>query len=173
MINFIVYNLGSIPDWIAAIVSVCTLLGVWIAYQDYSQKTRPYVEVEIETEIDKESATWNLLAKVLNNGAYPVYVKVDKALLILGDEKYPTLVEKEFTISPKDDKIRIPVGYIYKVGRDRIKQAKYLKNTIELELEISSKKINDFNYKYTTYLKVQILVENDKPGFILLEKKFT
>lgn len=49
----IIYDLGSIPDWITAVVAVVALLGVWIAYREYSEKSRPYVEVELETAIDE------------------------------------------------------------------------------------------------------------------------
>jgi len=169
----IVYELGSIPDWITAIVAIFALLGVWVAYRDYLEKTRPYVEVELETVIDEKSKNWTFLAKVLNKGQYPVYTKISKALLTVGDEKYPTPADKEFTIFPGEEKVKIPVGSIYEKGRKNIREAKYTKNTVELELEVFSRKIGYQNYKYKTYLKVQILVEEDKPDFILIEKKFT
>lgn len=112
------------------------------------------------------------MAKVLNKGQYPVYTKISKALLIIGDEKHPTLVENEFTIFPGEEKIKIPVGSIYKKGRENIREARYTKNTVELHLEVKSRKVGYRKYRYKTNLKVQVQVKEGSPNFVLIEKKF-
>jgi len=173
-IHLITYNLGSLPEWITAVAAFIALVGVAIAYFDHKERTRPYTDVELQTEINPDLKTWSFSTLILNKGQYPIFSRITKALLVIGDDKYPTIVDSEVVIFPGDDKkIQIPVGHINETGRKKIREAKYTKNVVELEVEVSSRKIREKNYKYKTLLRVQILVEEEKPGFILLEKSFT
>jgi len=167
----IIYNIGAIPEWIAAISALIALIGVAIAYREYSEKTRPYLDVKLKTEINQ--GNWIFLTVLSNKGQYPVYSKITKALLTIGDEKYPTIVDQETVIFPsEDEEIVIPVGHINEIGRKKIRDAKYTKNIVELLVEVSSRKLKQEEFRYKTILRVQVLVEEEKPGFILLEKTF-
>lgn len=170
----VIYNFGSIPEWVTAFAALLTIAGVFFARKEYVERTRPYVDVEYETLVDEDSKTWNFLVVAINRGQYPIYSKITKALLIVGDEKYPTIVDQEVVLFPGDDKkIKIPVGNINQLGRKKIREAKYTKNIVELQVEVSSRKLKEVAYTYKTILRVQVLVEEEKPGFILLEKTFT
>ena len=155
---------GSFPEWIMAIAAVVTLIGVVIAYIEYREKTRPYIDIAIQTQIDQ--GRWNFLTKISNKGQYPIYSKITNALLVIGDEKYPTIVDKEWVIFPNESEdVLVPVGNINEIG-------KYTKNVVELLVEVSSRKLKQKEFAYKTILRVQVLVEEEKPGFILLEKTF-
>jgi hypothetical protein len=167
----IVYNLGSLPDWIMSIAALIALIGVALAYREYSEKTRPYIDIELQTVINQTQ--WSFLTLISNKGQYPVYSKITNALLTIGDEKYPTIVNKELVVFPGEDKKTfVPVGNINAIGRKKIREAKYTKNVVELLVEVSSRKLNQKEYRYKTILRVQVLVEEEKPGFVLLEKTF-
>ena len=93
--------------------------------------------------------------------------------MTIGDEKYPTIVDKEVVIFPgENEEMLIPVGNINEIGRKKIREAKYTKNIVELLVEVSSRKLKQKEYRYKTILRLQVLVEEEKPGFILLEKTF-
>jgi hypothetical protein len=172
LLEIITFNFGSLPEWITAISALIALTGVVIAFIEYHAKTRPYLNIKIETQID-EQKNWNFLATLSNKGKYPVYSKITKALLIIGDEKYPTMINQTFVIFPGGkEEIKAPVGFINELGRKKITQAKFRKNIVKLFTEVSSKKLKQKKFKYKTILKLQILVEGEKPDFILLEKTF-
>lgn len=167
----IIFNINAIPEWITSIAAMIALVGVAIAYKEYSEKTRPYLDVKLKTEI--KQGNWYFLTVLSNKGQYPVYSKITKALLTIGDEKYPTIVDQEVVIFPsEDEKIMIPIGHINEIGRKKIREAKYTKNIVELLVEVSSRKLKQEEFRYKTILRVQVLVEEEKPGFILLEKTF-
>lgn len=172
LVQILVYNLGSLPEWITSVAASIALVGVAIAYKEYCEKTRPYIDIEIKPEINKKSGVWSFAASVINKGQYPVYSRITNALLTIGDEKYPTLFDQEMVVFPNDEKISAPVGYISLIGRKKIREAKYTKNIVELLVEISSRKIRQKEFRYKTTLRVQVLVEEEKPVFILLEKTF-
>lgn len=170
-LNRVNFLYGSLPEWITSIAALIALVGVVIAYKEYSEKTRPYLDVKIKTEINQ--GKWSFLTILSNKGQYPVYSKITNALLTIGDEKYPTIVDKEVVIFPgENEEMLIPVGNINEVGRKKIREAKYTKNIVELLVEVSSRKLKQKEYRYKTTLRLQILVEEEKPGFILLEKSF-
>lgn len=130
---------GSFPEWITAIAAVVTLMGVAIAYIDYREKTRPYIDVAIQTQLDQ--GRWSFLTKISNKGQYPVYSKITNAMLIIGDEKYPTIIDKEWVLFPNESEdVLVPVGNINEIGRKKIREAKYTKNVVELHIDVSSKK---------------------------------
>ncbi len=162
---------GSLPEWITSIAALIALVGVIITYKEYSEKTRPYLDIKIKTEINQ--GKWSFLTILSNKGQYPVYSKITNALLTIGDEKYPTIVDKEVVIFPgENEEMLIPVGNINEIGRKKIREAKYTKNIVELLVEVSSRKLKQKEYRYKTTLRLQVLVEEEKPGFILLEKSF-
>lgn len=169
-INFIVYNIGSFPEWITSVATLIALFGILIAFFEYKERTRPYIDIEIETKI--ENKVWNFFTKIKNKGQYPVYSKISKAILKIGDEKYPTLFENELVVFPNEEKTYMQIGSINEIGRKKIREAKYTSNTAEILLEISSRKIDQKDYKYKTTLRLQVLVEEDNPIFIILEKTF-
>lgn len=162
---------GSLPEWITCIAALIALISVVIAYREYNEKTRPYLDIKIKTEINQ--GKWNFLTIISNKGQYPVYSRITNALLTIGDEKYPTIVDKEVVIFPgENEEMLIPIGHINDVGRKKIREAKYTKNIVELFVEVSSRKLKQKAYRYKTTLRLQVLVEEEKPGFILLEKSF-
>ena len=166
-----IINIGAIPEWITSMAALIALIGVAIAYKEYSEKTRPHLDIKLKTEINQ--GNWNFLTVLSNKGQYPVYSKITKALLTIGDEKYPTIVDQEVVIFPsEDEEIMIPIGHINEIGRKKIREAKYTKNIVELLVEVSSRKLKQKEFRYKTILRVQVLVEEEKPGFILLEKTF-
>ncbi len=172
LVQTIVYNIGTLPEWATSIAALIALIGVAIAYKEYSEKTRPYLDIKLKTEINQ--GKWNFLTIISNKGQYPVYSKITNALLTIGDEKYPTVVDKEVVIFPsEDEEILIPVGHINETGRKKIREAKYTKNVVELFVEVSSRKLKQKEFRYKTILRVQVLVEEEKPGFVLLEKTFS
>lgn len=172
-LNNVSFFYGSLPDWIMAIAAIAALIGVAIGFVEYREKTRPYIDVELQTEINTNSKIWMFSTLILNKGQYPVFSKITRALLVVGDEKFPTIVDTEVVIFPGDDKkIQIPVGHITEIGRKKIREAKYTKNVVELDIEVSSRKLREKEFKYRTLLRVQILVEEESPSFVLLEKSF-
>lgn len=170
-VQTIIYNIGTVPEWITSIAALVALIGVVIAYREYNEKTRPYLDITLKTEVNQ--GKWFFLTIISNKGQYPVYSKITNALLTIGDEKYPTIVDKEFVIFPgENEDTLIPVGNINEIGRKKIREAKFTKNIVELLVEVSSRKLKQKEFRYKTILRVQILVEEEKPNFILLEKTF-
>lgn len=162
---------GSLPEWIMSLAAFVGLLGVATAYREYNEKTRPYLDIKIKTEISQ--AEWSFLTIISNKGQYPVYSRITNALLTIGDEKYPTIVDQEMVIFPgENEETLIPIGHINANGRKKIREAKFTKNIVELQVEVSSRKLRQREYRYKTILRLQVLVEEEKPGFILLEKSF-
>jgi hypothetical protein len=167
----ITYDIGSIPEWLTSVAGLLALIGVWIAYLGHVEKTRPYLDIHIRYEIVSDN--WYFFVDTINKGQYPVYSKITKALFTIGDERYPTIFDDELVIFPgQEKKFFAPIGYINSLGRQKIREAKFTKNIVEILVEVSSRKIKQQKYSYKTLVRLQVLVEEANPQIKLLEQRF-
>lgn len=169
----LVYNLGTIPDWITAVAAVAALIGVILAFFDFNARTRPYINFDIETQIN-DSKEWHFFATIINEGQYPIFTTINKAILKIGDEKYPSMFDQEVIVFPgKEKKTKHHLGHINEKGRKLIQDAKYVENTVTLEVELASRKIKEKRYKYKTYAQFQIFVNGEEPVFRITKMSFS
>jgi hypothetical protein len=168
----IIYNLGVIPDWVTAVAAVAAIVSAILAFSDFNARNRPYIDFDIDHVIN-DNKEWHFFASVINKGQYPVFTTITKAILKVGDVKYPSMFEQEVVVFPgQEKKTKHHLGYISEKGRELIKDSKYIENTVTLEIELASRKINEKKYKYKTYALLQIMVGGDEPGFKVIKMTF-
>jgi hypothetical protein len=141
------------------IVAVLSFLYV---RKEYFLKRRPFIDIEIASEIKKEEE-WSFYIILINKGTFPGIAKITKSILKIGDEIYPTVFNQETVLSPEEKKKIFPIGHINKNGLEKIRNHKYRINRVEIIIESESKAIGDKKFLYKTNYEYEINVENEKP----------
>ena len=122
----------AIVGALGLILAIATLIFL---YRDYSLRYRPYVIAGVVAEKVKDSTSVNVAIRPTNVGSFPCYEKVTNIRLRIGDDEYPTPDMQSWQLlGPTQGGMRIdmPAGYINPTGVQRIREARYKQNRIEL-----------------------------------------
>ncbi len=172
MINTILNLLKNINDNYSQLILVfLAIMSVSFAYNEVILKRRPYVLPELAAE-QNEKGEWHFIVALVNKGEKPGIAHISKAILKVGDDKYPTLFDLNTVLAPNERVKLFPIGHINQFGIENIKQAKFSSNTVEIYLEIESKAIGDKEFKYKTTEEYFVDVTGDKPFVRLLKEDF-
>lgn len=168
ILNFLKTINNDYSQLLLFIVALVTLLFVYI---EFIGKRRPYIFPELVFENIDDNWYFSFMLK--NAGSYPAQVKVNVAQLKIGDEIYPTEFNSEMLVPIGEVKKKLPIGYITKIGRNKIIKGEYIKNRVEINFKISSKAIGDKGYKYNTTVIYNVDVKNDIPIIQLVSEDFS
>lgn len=158
-------------DYSELLLFIVALVTLYLVYKEFIGKRRPYIFPELTFEEKGDDWCFSFILK--NSGSYPAQVKVNEALLKIGDEPYPTVFSTEMLVPTGEVKKILPIGHIKKIGRDRIKNSEYSVNRVEINFEISSKSIGDKDYKYKTIVSYSVDVKGDLPIVQLTSENFS
>ena len=149
------------------------LLSLVYAYREYKIRQRAIVVPELHWEVKENTWYFNLV--LANLGVYPAHVSVEKVLLTIGDENYPTEFKEAFFLPPSNSsstkQVVLPIGSINELGRNKIKGHEYRKNRCELLVKLSSKTIGQKNFEFESNFLYEIDVNNDTPLFGLIKEE--
>jgi hypothetical protein len=150
---------------------VITAFAVYFAYKEIVLRHRPYVIPEITYEI--KQGKWFFHVLLVNKGEKPGIVKIDNALLVIGDEKHPTDFNFEAVLAPNEKKKLAPIGHINESGRKKIIGNEYRFNRMEIFVEVSAKAVKDKKFKYRTRCEYKVEVNGDSPQIELIREEIT
>lgn len=162
---------SGLAEWITAFIALFALV---YAAKEFSMKSRPYIDIEIELaeNPNKQQGGWLFFAKLINKGTFPGIVKVKKTEMRIGDEKYPSEVKNKLIISPGESKKSALIGSIYKSGIDKIIAHEYRVNRVEIEIEVESSEIGSKKFKYLTKVVYHVDITGEKPNIFLINENF-
>ena len=168
--NWLNKNQG-IPQWITAFIALIALI---YSIREFFLKRRPFIDIEIQVaeNPDKQIGGWLFFALLTNKGTYPGIVKVNKTVMTIGDEIYPSSINNIIFISPGEGKKSALIGSIYTKGIKKILGHEYRNNRIEIEVEVLSAEIGSKKMKYKTKVIYQVHVEGNKPEITLVEEEY-
>lgn len=147
------------------------VISLWYVRKEFFLKRRPFVSVEILNEILDD--VWYFFVVLVNKGTYPGIAKIDKAILQVGDEKYPTLFKTEMSLAPNEKQKIAPIGNINKIGIKKIIGHEYVSNKVIIDILVSSKFPGDKGFRYKTSAKYLVDVTGEKPIFSLISEKIS
>lgn len=162
----------GLAQWITALVAVVALI---YAIKEFFLKRRPFIDIEIQVaeNPNKEQGGWLFFALLINKGTYPGTVKVEKTVMRVGDEEYPSEIKNKIFVSPGKSKKTPLIGSIYKKGIQKIKGHEYRLNRAEIEIEIKSGELGSDKLKYVTKCVYQVDVSDEQPLITLIEEYYT
>lgn len=140
-------------------------------YSEFLSKRRPFTFPLLQ--LVQKGDEWHFHFILFNKGSMPAFTRVTKALLRIGDEEHPTIFKNEIILAPNEREFVVSVGYINKVGRDRIIGHEYRINRVEIIFCLESKFINERKYKYNTEVTYEVNVKGELPVFTVINQKFT
>jgi hypothetical protein len=143
------------------------------AFREYGLKRRPIVVPEIRSEVKDDN--WYFHLSLANLGMTPAHVRIDTAILKIGDETHPTIFRSPIFLpgsgSATSKQILAPVGHINPAGRSKIKGHEYRENRCEIIVDLSSKAVGDGDFRYRASFVYQVDVTGDAPVFILVKEE--
>ncbi len=165
-------NNGGLATWITAAVAVIALI---YAIKEFFLKRRPFIDVEIQVakNPNKKQGGWLFFALLINKGTYLGAVKVEKTIMRVGDEEYPSEIKNKIFVSPGESKKTALIGSIYEKGIQKIKGHEYRLNRAEIEIEIKSGELGSDKLKYVTKCIYQVDVSGEKPVITLIEEYYS
>ncbi|HQK63551.1 MAG TPA: hypothetical protein PLF16_00185 [Candidatus Staskawiczbacteria bacterium] len=167
ILQFFVCINNNYADLILVIAAIASAV---VAYREYLLKRRPYVMPEIIFE--EADGKWFFYVGLINKGEYPSVAKITKALLKIGDEKYPTIFDFEAVLSPTEkQRITAPIGHINENGRKRILGHEYKSNRVEIFVSLASKGLNQKKFKFLTKAEYEVDISGEKPVFRLIKEE--
>lgn len=170
MVSSTLYFFATLNDHYANLALVIiAIISASVAYREYSIRRRPYVLPEIIFE--ENNANWYFHILLVNKGEYPCIVKIEKALLKIGDEQYPTAFNFEAVLSPGEKQKLAPIGHINDNGRKKIVGHEYRSNRVEICVELRSKGLGQKRFKYSTKSEYDVDVSGEKPVFKLIREE--
>ncbi|MGA3287786.1 MAG: hypothetical protein ABSD46_10200 [Bacteroidota bacterium] len=140
---------------------IVAVISFFYVRKEYFLKRRPFVDIEIIPEITEER--WGFWIMLINKGTFPGIARISKAILIIGDETYPTIFDTETVLVPEEKKKLFDIGHINKKGLDKIRGHEYRNNRAEIIVQCQAKAIGDKNFLYETHYKYEINVQGEKP----------
>lgn len=153
--------------WLTGIAAFC------VAYNEFVAKKRPYIdwEIQLAKNPNLQKGGWMFFALVKNTSAYPAMARVNKTLIRVGDEEYPSEVKSEMIIAPGASRSSAMIGSIYESGIQKIRNKEYTNNRVEIQFEIESKPLGEKKMKYISRANYEINVESDMPTIILISEE--
>ena len=162
----------GVAQWITALVALVALI---YTIKDFFLKQRPFMDLEIQVaeNPNKDQGGWSFFALLVNKGIYPATVKVEKTIMRIGDEEYPSEVKNIIFVSPGESKKSALIGFISNLGIKKILGHEYRKNRVEIYAKVRSGKIGSKQLKYLTEVTYRIDISGDKPVITMVEELYT
>lgn len=147
-------------------------ISAYVAYKEFILKRRPYVVPEISYFITKQDGIedWSFNVTLFNKGTYPGEAKISNALLKVGDNNYPTIINTSVVLVPDEKQNLAPIGFINGNGLKKIRGHEFRSNTVEISVEVVSKSIGDTDYPYKTNYDFLVDVTGDTPIFSVISQ---
>lgn len=158
-------------DYSNLLLVLIALGTVYVAWNEYSVKNRPYVVPEIVSSIENQEE-WHFMAVIINKGQHPCIVKITQADFIVGDAIYRN--EKglniEVILSPNESTKAFDIGMINQLGRKKINNGEYKNNIAKIILKTESKTLGESSYQYRTYQEEKIDVSQVTPKIWIINE---
>lgn len=151
------------------ILVIIAIASAIVAYREYVLRHRPYILPEMIFE-ESEDKKWFFHILLVNKGEYPSIVKIERAVLKIGDEEYPTTFTFEAILSPGEKQKLAPIGHINESGRKKVLGHEYRSNRVEILVDLASKGLGQKKFKYSTQAEYEVDVSGDKPVFKLIKE---
>lgn len=177
MIDQVLSFLSHVNDHYANILLLIIATGTLaFTYREYSLKRRPVVVPSLAWEIKEE--TWYILLSLTNHGMTPCHASIQKTVLKIGDEIYPTDFQNKTVLlpaagTPTSTQMITSAGSINTTGRRKIKGHEYRENRCELTVELLSGSFGNTRLPYRSSFKYQIDVSGEQPVFLLISETFS
>jgi len=164
--NFLTHLNTNYANLLLVVVASVT---AYYAYKEIVLRHRPYVIPEIVIEINNDKWFFHIL--LVNKGEKPGIARISKALLIIGDEEYPTNFKFEAILAPNEKQKLAPMGHINKLGRNKILGHEYRNNRVEISVETEARSVKDKKFKYKTKCEYKVEVLGEKPEIQLISEE--
>ena len=131
---------------VSAIAASSTFLlafvTLWFLKREYANKYRPYVVAAVTIDPILNSPGYGISIIPRNVGPHPCEIMLCGINLHIGDETYETPSFKEWVLlAPQGIEFRIPAGHVNELGVQRIREARYKSNRIELSFTLISRSV--------------------------------
>jgi hypothetical protein len=142
----------------ALLLAVATL---WFLKREYVNKYRPYVVAAVVVEPMLNSTGFGISIIPRNVGPHPCEVILRDIHLHIGDEMYDTPSFKEWVLlAPLGIEIRVPVGHVNEQGVQRVREARYKSNRIELTFKLVTRSVEKrFEMSQSIAYEINVLGE--------------
>lgn len=148
------------------------LITVTYALFEYRLRWRPIVRPMISLQENDQQT--NFFLQLINLGTLPCSAIIEECVLTIGDEKYPTLFDRDMVLFPGEPDKIIPIGSINNIGKQKIIGHEYISNRVEIYLKIGSRKIGKSKKNsYKTVAKYQIDITQTPAALRIVEELFT
>ncbi|AMC35531.1 hypothetical protein [Janthinobacterium sp. B9-8] len=152
--------LGSLMTLGIFILAAVTL---WFLRREYSNKYRPYVVPEVRVEPLLEGQGYAVTVIPRNVGPHLCEVMLSEIRLHIGDETYETPNFKEWVlVAPQVMEVRIPVGHVNQLGIQKVREARYKINRIEVSFSLTTR-ATDKRFIVTKLFSYDIGVQGETP----------
>lgn len=143
----------------ALLLALGTLLFLM---REHVNKYRPYVVPGVFVEPFSDGMGFGVSVVPRNVGPHPCEFQLRDIHLLVGDETYHTPDFREWMLLAQGVEVRVPVGHVLNIGVQRVREARYKSNRIEVRFTISTRSA-DRRFKKSEAVINEISVQGEVP----------
>ena len=152
---------------VVAVAAVGALLlasiTLWFVRREFANKFRPYVVPEIVIEPIINSPSFGVSIIPRNIGPHPCEFRLTDIKLTIGDETHGTPSLADWVLlAPQHLEVRVPAGHVNEVGIQRVREARYKSNRIEVSFIMLTRSVEK-RFEDAKSFSYEINVLGEKP----------
>ena len=152
---------------VSAIATLATFFlafaTLWFLKREFKNKYRPYVVAAIAIDPLAGSAGFGVSIVPRNVGPHPCEFMLRDIHLHIGDETHDTPAFKDWVLlAPQGMEVRVPAGHVNDLGIQRIREARYKSNRIEVSFSLVTRSIEG-RFERTQSVVYEVNVEGEVP----------
>lgn len=169
--KLLIFSWDSISVIVNAGLVILGVLSIIYVRKEHFLKRRPFVTINLACEVKDKN--WFFYLILVNKGTYTSIAKLEKVLLKIGDEKYPTEFQTELILAPNEEQKIAPIGHINEIGRKKVLGHEYKVNRVEIIATVISKSIGDKNFIYRSYFEYGVDISGEIPVFSIVNEEIS